>query len=217
MFEVDWDRYRLVDLSYTVVPGEDPDRPFQATRAYIMGRTFKHDVVTHTHVGTHLEFPAHIFPAGKDGTHFPLTRFMGKALLADLVDVRTDSPITAAFLQRSIGDLVRDGDMVIFRNSDSGNRNGPKENLPYLTVEGAQWIADQKIKLIGVENHIQLDVDAPTSEQIHRLLLGRDICIVECLDNLQALTQREFFFAVLPFKARQLDSAWARAFAIEER
>ena len=52
--------------------------------------------------------------------------------------------------------------------------------------------------------------------EVHDILLSRDICLIEFLDNLDALTQPVFYFMCLPFKAAT-DSAWGRAVALETR
>ncbi len=55
MFGIDETKCRVIDLSLCVTtPGTD-NRPMRATRGLLADGTFKHDIATHTHVGTHIE------------------------------------------------------------------------------------------------------------------------------------------------------------------
>lgn len=45
----------------------------------------------------------------------------------------------------------------------------------------------------------------------------REVPLIEGADGLEQLTKKEFFFMALPLKFHELDSAWTRAVAIEER
>lgn len=78
MFSIDTNKYRIVDLSYTVDPDNyPPDRPFALELGYLADRAFKYDVRTHSHVGTHIEAPAHFYEGGRDITSYPLDAFFG--------------------------------------------------------------------------------------------------------------------------------------------
>jgi len=215
MFAIDWSKYRLVDLSYTVVPPGSEDRPFDIERGYLADEAYKHDVRTHSHVGTHVEAPAHFFDGGKDTTEFPLTHFMGRAILLDVADVAPTPQITAAYLEQAIGDLIQEGDILICRNLDANAK--AEGRRPMLTPEAARWLRQQKIKMLGIDTHFGLGEDIQSTRALHDILQSQDVCLVEWLDNLEALQRREFFFMALPYKVRHMDSSWARAVAIEER
>ena len=56
MFVIDPNRYKIIDIAYTVVLGEDVDRPFAIQRALLQDKTFRYDILkAHSHVGTHVE------------------------------------------------------------------------------------------------------------------------------------------------------------------
>jgi len=215
MFTIDWNRYRLVDLSYTVVPPGSEDRPFEIERGYLADRAYKHDVRTHSHVGTHVEAPAHFFDDGKDTTEFPLTHFMGRAILLDVEDVAAMPKITPAYLEQAIGDLIQEGDIIICRNLDTQAKAEGRK--PVLTPEAAHWLRQHRIKMLGIDTHFGLGEDIQSTRALHDILQSEGVCLIEWLDNLEALQRREFFFMALPYKVRQMDSSWARAVAIEER
>ena len=215
MFSIDWSRYRLVDLSYTVVPPGSEDRPFRIEKGYLADNAYKHDVCTHSHVGTHIEAPAHFFEDGKDTTELPLTHYMGRAIPLDIEDVAATPKVTPSVLDQAIGDLIQEGDIVICRNLDEKAK--AEGRRPVLTPEAARWLRPYKIKMLGVDNHFGLGEDIQSGRALHDILQGEDVCLIEWLDNLEALQRREFFLMALPYKVKQMDSSWARAVAIEER
>ena len=213
VFSIDLAAYRIVDLSYTVVPPGTGDRPFVVQRGRLADNAYKFDIVrTHTHVGTHVEAPAHFYLGGTDVTHLPLEAFLGRAVLLDVPDAAAAQEIDSAYLDAAIGDVLQAGDIVICRNSDR-----EAEHLPCFTPEGALWLRDRQIKMLGIDEHFRLGATITAGRALHDILMSRDICLIEFLDNLAELRRREFFFMALPFKCAQIDSAWARAIAIEQR
>lgn len=213
MFNIDLDKYRIIDISYEVVPPGSEDRPFVIERGYLADMAYKYDVTkTHSHVGTHVETPAHFFDGGKDVTELPLTTYFGRAILLEVNSVKETTAITPSYMEKDIGNIIKNGDIVICRNND-------KENIekPYLTPESAQWLRDKKIKMLGIDNNVGLSKDIPTGRQLHDILMGADIPIIEWLDNLDQIKKKEFFLMALPFKVKVMDSSWARVIVIEDK
>lgn len=216
MFDIDLSKYRIVDLSYEVVPPGSEDRPFVIERGYLADMAYKYDVTkTHSHVGTHVETPAHFFDGGKDIVNLPLTTFFGRGILLDIDNIGECPAITAEIAEKAIGDIIRDGDIVIPRNSDQESLKGKKPK-PYLTPESAKWLKDHNIKMLGIDNNVGLSKDIPTGRELHAILMGANIPIIEWLDNLDQLRKRQFFVIAFPFKVRTMDSSWTRVVAIED-
>lgn len=215
MFNIDLTKYRIVDLSYEVVPPGTDDRPFVIERGLLADRAYKHDVLkTHSHVGTHVEAPAHFFDGARDVTDFPLTAFFGRAILLEVDKAGEELAIMPADLEEDIGDLIQEGDIVICRNNNEASIESG--NLPHLTPEAAEWFRDTKIKMLGIDSYVRLSKDVPSGRKLHDILMSQDVTFIEFLDNLDALKKKEFFFMALPFKVKVMDSSWARAVAIEE-
>ena len=161
---------------------------------------------------THVEAPAHFYPDGKDVTSLPLESFFGRAVLLDVPDAAAAQALDGAYLDRALGDLMQAGDIVICRNSDLAARPSP-----CLTPEAALWLRDRQVKMVGIDQHFRLGATITAARALHDILMSRDVCLVEFLDHLAELRRREFFFMALPFQCAQIDSAPARAIAIEER
>jgi len=213
VFSIDLEKYRVVDLSYLVVPPGTPDRPFVIQRGRLGDLAYKFDIVrSHTHVGTHVETPAHFFPGGKDATALALDSFFGRAVLLDVHDSERAQEIDGAYLADALGGLLQNGDILICRNSDARKRPHP-----CFTPEAAVWLRDREVKMVGIGTDFSLGATLTASRAFHDILMSRDVCLVEFLANLAELRRPEFFFMALPFRCAQIDSAPARAIAIEEK
>lgn len=213
MFNIDLDKYRIIDISYEVVPPGSNDRPFVIERGYLADMAYKYDITkTHSHVGTHVEAPAHFFDGGKDVTELPLTTYFGRAVLLEVNNAKETTAIMPSYMEKDIGSIIRNGDIVICRNNDKESTE-----KPYLTPESAQWLRDKKIKMLGIDNNVGLSKDVPTGRQLHDILMSADIPIIEWLDNLDQIKKKEFFLMALPFKVKVMDSSWARVIVIEDK
>ena len=217
MFNIDLSKYRIVDISYEVVPPGSDDRPFVIERGFLADMAYKYDVTkTHSHVGTHVEAPAHFFDGGKDAIQLPLETYYGRAILLEIDDAEKNRAILPPFMDQAIGDICKPGDIIICRNNDKESLKGNRPK-PHLTPEAAQWFVNHKMKMLGIDNNVGLSKDIPSGRKLHDILMSKDIPIIEWLDNLDQIKKREFFLMSLPFKVRIMDSSWARVIAIEDR
>ena len=222
MFSIDFSKYRLVDLGLTIDPDHPtPGRPFKAVRSQLPDTTFKHDVETHTHVGTHVEAPAHFFDGGKDLTAFDITRFAGPAALVD-VDLAPsrDTWITPDFLEREVGSVLAPGWTLLLRNVSERTREATERDPLLASVfaeDAAEWMRDRKISALAFDYpYVDMGRTDEQGLRVHDILLGADILLIEFLDNLHALRRKQFYLLWFPVKAKKLDSCWTRPVAIEE-
>jgi len=222
MLDIDLKKYRVVDLSYEVVPGELEDRPFDMSLGMLGDGTYRYDISrTHSHVGTHIEAPWHYYKSGKTITDFPVTHFMGRGVCLPFRLPAGQLEITQAYIQQEIGGLLRDGDIVLFHNAHNKNlrigrvSEAESRTVPFVTEETATWLRDRKIKMFGFDI-LRLGVTVEEGRKIHDIFMSRDVCLIEWLDHLDELGKREFFFIGLPFKVRGIDSSFVRAAAIVE-
>ena len=54
----------------------------------------------YTHTGTHMDPPAHLFSGRTTLDQFPITQFVGKALVIDCSDLKEGQPITMRYIDR---------------------------------------------------------------------------------------------------------------------
>ena len=83
---------------------------------------------------------------------------------------------------------------------------------PVITPELAAWLAENEISLLGLETP---GVHPQEYEKVHKLLLEKEIVVVEALTNLKQLTQKEVFFMAAPLKFKGRDGSPVRALAME--
>lgn len=206
MFDIDLTKYRVLDLSKEIIPPGTEDRPFRVEKSFLSDRTYKHDVWTHSHVGTHIEASSHFYDNGKDINEYPLEAFFGRAILLDaepgIIDVKV--------IERLVGDIIEEQDIVICRNKQVGS------GYPYLIPESAEWLAEKKIKMLGIDTNFKLGRDVEEGRLIHDILMSKGVTFIEFLDNLHLISKKVFFFIALPYKVK-MDSSWTRAIAIEEK
>jgi len=206
MFDIDLTKYKILDLSKEIIPPGTEDRPFRVEKSFLSDRTYKHDVWTHSHVGTHIEASSHFYDDGKDINEYPLEAFFGRAILLDA----EPGIIDARAIENLIGDIIKEQDIVICRNKKIGS------GYPYLIPESADWLAKKKIKMLGIDTNFKLGRDVEEGRLIHDILMSKGVTFIEFLDNLHLISKRVFFFIALPYRVK-MDSSWTRAIAIEER
>jgi len=213
------EKYRVVDISSTVIPGEDTDRPFAIQRALLQDKTFRYDILkAHSHVGTHVEVGAHFYEGGKSITDYPLETFYGPGILFSIKEMK----VTDKTCEREIGKEIREKDIVVIRN-DTGVKLSKQKvylegdsKLPTLTPEAAQWLANKKVKMLILDS-IRLGEDIEKTRRFHDILMSKGALFVEIVDNLDKITKPRFFVMALPYKVQGLDSSFCRAIVIEER
>ena len=223
LFDINSATHRVVDLSGLVtVPGTN-ERPFRATRGFLADQAFKHDVQTHTHVGTHIESPAHFFEDGRELEAYSLDRFYGRGVVFEFEGVDGEA-VDGATLESDIGGLVHENDIVLCRNNHPDWRRIDAEDrsrLPYLCADGATWLAERRAKMVVIDSNTGIRVaNGPeSSRENHAILMapGIETLLLEGADGLENLTRKELFFVALPFRVKGVDSAWTRAVAVEER
>ena len=175
-----------------------------------------------THIGTHVDAPFHFHADGVTVDNMPLERYMGPARLLDLRQTAQSlTPLSVADLLQAGGTpaAVRDQIVVLFTGWAAAESGGVRfySQGPYLSNEGAAYLADNGVNAVAVDFPIDKHPATPQSTihdfPVHRLLLGQGIPLIENLINLDQLAGREFELWALPIKLLDGDGAAARAVA----
>jgi kynurenine formamidase len=212
---------RLIDLSHPLEDGQlsypsDPEIHVAPHRTMESHGVNVSRITMGTHQGTHLDAPFHFFTDGATLDRIPLERFYGPARLVDLAPggaLEPKMPLTVeTFGQHA--DAFEPGARVIYRTGWDRMFGRPEffTDVPSLTLDAAQWIADTRIALLGM--------DTPTPSKIagrecHYALLraGVEIVIVEGLANLDQLPEH-FTFVGFPLNLKGRDGSPIRAVAV---
>lgn len=215
----DLKNFEIIDISYTVVPGEDADRPFAIQKALLPDLTFRYDILkTHSHVGTHVEVGAHFYEGGKSITDIPLERFHGPGVLLSVKEM----VVTRDTCENALGNRIQEGDIIVIRN-DTGIKLTKQQlylegddKLPKLTPSAAKWLVKYNPKLM-VLDFIRFGEDIDETRQFHDILMSQGVNFLEFVANLEKITQERFYVMALPYKVQGLDSSFCRAIVIQEK
>src|SRR3990172_3740631 len=223
---------KVIDLSQSLGPGT-ANIPGHPPIEYRLIHTHEEHFRTNAvitfsvHVGTHVDPPYHFIPDGPTIDEVPLDRLMGPAHVfrgANRCRGRGHAPITVDDLLAD-GPLPKDGlgGKIVLINSgwaeDAYNKPNYYTEGPYLAVETAEWLVEQGVHAVGLENPpddyrpgIRSRGDGP----VHVALLSKGICIIENLCNMESLKLRDVWVSALPIKIQRGCGGTARVVAVED-
>jgi len=168
------------------------------------------------HVGTHVDAPLHLFVDGPGFDQIPSGHLSGVGVVWHL-DVRPFEDITVAMLEAKRPRL-RPGDLLLL---DTGwaqrfGRDDYYDN-PALTLDAAQWLVDQGVKLIGVDFATPdqaLPRRAPDFDwPVHQILLSNGVLVAENLADCSALADRRVEIVCGALNVEGADGSPARILA----
>jgi arylformamidase len=157
-----------------------------------------------THLGTHVDPPAHYLETGATVDQLPLETLVGPGVVADL---RGCSQIDRRALeQASIADYNR----VLMKTN-----NGPlllespfQQDYDHLTEDGARYLVESKVRLVGID-YLSIENHANPGSPVHHILLEAGVLVVEGV-HLLDIPPGEYEVFCLPLKIKGADGAPAR-------
>ncbi len=164
-----------------------------------------HQLLLYTHGGTHVDAPSHFVPGGTDVASMPLDTLIGPALVADATPDGEDITMAAIKWPRE----PRPGDRVIIRSGWETLQGTPEyfTQTPCLGLDVASYLAEKGVVMVG------LDLPTPNRHhphEVHDILLGKQIVIIEALTNLTRIPTAEGTLICLPLPLVALDGSPAR-------
>lgn len=164
------------------------------------------------HCLTHVDAPHHFLNDSRTVESLPLDVLIGPVqvvALPDEISLVTASVLgTASILPGTKRILMKTRNSYLW---SAGDRKF-HEDFVAITPDGAEWLVDHEILLVGVDylSVAQYKQGGPT----HRILLSAGIIIVEGLD-LSAVEPGSYDLVCLPLKILGSDGAPARAILIK--
>lgn len=169
-----------------------PENPFNVTEIRMVA-----------HAGTHVDAPLHYYADGPDAAVIPPDRLRGPGVVWR-IDAAPDQAIDTDALV-ACRPLLRPGDMLALDTGWAARAGTAEyERHPSLTAAAADWLVEQRIKLLACDfatPDLVYHLRAPGFDwPVHRALLSRGILICEHLTGHAALAGRraEFHFGALP-------------------
>ena len=215
---------KLIDLTHTidndmpVYPGTEGPSLTQAT-------TYEKDGYKETlmhmfsHVGTHMDAPAHLLAGHKTLDEFDPQQFVGKALIVDCRHLGEGDKITMKEVYAKGEDRAKAAEYLIFMTGWD-KRWGDESyfgDYPIITDEVADFAIETGKKGLGFDV-IGLDPISDLNLTLHKKVFNAsDMVIIENLCHLEDVYEQsacEFTLVAAPIKYKNADGAPIRALAI---
>ncbi|MBN3522400.1 cyclase family protein [Paenibacillus apiarius] len=174
-------------------------------------------ITMNLHTGTHMDAPAHLGEFELTLDRIPVGQFQGRMVFVPLQDRGAKHPIGRADLEPYAAQL--DEHSIVLLYTGWGEKRGwTKEWIyesPYLSNEGARYLAERGIKAVGID-HFSIGGTGEENEETHRIVLGANIWVAEGLQlNDPALREGEWHVMALPLHIRDSSGAPARVVAFQ--
>lgn len=171
-----------------------------------------------THIGTHVDAPAHAIADGAGIDDLEVGRFVETAHVVG-VDAEPLEAIAVDDVAPALNGLAP-GDAVVIRAGWEDHVGTERyHDHPYFTADLAEWFVEHGVGLVGMDF---LTPDRPPGERpdgftypVHTELLGNDVLILENLTNTAELVGQSTTIAVAPIKLPGADGAPVRAMAVD--
>lgn len=203
-------------MKYTISPGEliDVTMPLSDnTPAWPGDVRFRKDtsaahgfrsskLTMSSHCGTHIDPPAHLARYSTFVDDIPLSRLILPAVVVNCTGSRKIE-------KGLIEDLSLEGKSLILKTSSEPSIDicDPMD-YPYLSAEAAELAVAKGVKIMGIDT---FSVDPPDSADVHEILLGASIPILENL-LLDDVFPGNYLLICFPLKIIDGDGAPVRAF-----
>ena len=250
--------YRIVDLSFPIIDGGGFGRPAKITYSDHSSRgnaladqlgidpddidrkanAMEEFSVLTTHTGTHFDAPWHYTDTTQGEPaltidQVPLEWCFGPGVWLDLSYKAPGEDITGEDIKEAVGKIdytIRPRDIVLIKTG-AGACYGQDfcDNMNAgMTREATLWLADQGVKLAGIDaccwdRPPQLQIESIKKGERkgrymegHRAAGERGMCILEWLTNLDELPHYGFTVYAFPVKIERAGGSWVRVIAIVE-
>ncbi len=159
-----------------------------------------------SHTGTHMDAPVHFLKGGKGIDAMPYEASNGPARV---LWIPGRGEISADALERH---RIRRGERLLLKTANStrlAKRRRFTKDFVHLSTQACELLARRGVRCVGVD-YLSVGGYHTNGGEVHRLLLGAGIWIIEGLD-LSRVSSGRHELACLPLKIAGGDGAPARA------
>lgn len=210
---------KVIDLTYTikeemtVFPGTEMPKLIN-TSNYEKDGFRETSISIYSHVGTHMDPPAHIYPDRTTLDEFPASQFVGKGLVIDCRDLNEGEDITLDCILK-YGKKAEEVDFLLFNTGWDKYWGTDKYfgDYPCVNDDVLDYVVNGNYKGIGFDT---IGIDPVLDENLSRhkkLFKDKDIVNIENLKNLELCGEEIFKFSCCPLKIENSDGAPVRAIA----
>ena len=213
----------IIDLSHPIHSGlqthpglpAPTTTPFRTRASYraATGTDFQVDQVTMVgNTGTYLDSPFHRFANGGDLASVPLSSVVD--LPTVVLDVRHDRAVGLESLSELQHEDLTGAAVLLHTGGDRHwGTDAYSEQAPFLTAEGAEWLAERRPALVGIDS-VNIDDLDDQSRPAHTALLGAGVLVLEHLTALVELPERGARLHSAPPAWRGVGTWPVRAYAL---
>ena len=180
---------KWIDISLTLKSNMvhwPTDPPFSVERVRDMdkGDTVNLSKITMgAHSGTHVDAPVHFIKGAKGVDRISMDLLIGPARIIEIADADTIKEKELA------GHGIKKGERILLRTRNSTSKLLHKddftEDFVYLEKDAVEFLVDRGIKTLGVD-YLSVGGYKKDGPDVHRMLLGAGILIIEGLDLTEA-------------------------------
>ncbi len=211
---------KIIDLTHTisenmpVYPGTERPKLAQANTYEKDG--FKETLMTmYSHTGTHMDPPAHLYANRTTLDKFPITQFIGSAVVIDCSELEEGGRITMEHINKN-REIADKAEFLIFRTGwdKYWGKDEYYGDYPFIDNDVAEYIVSNNKKGVGLDT-IGLDPIRDENLTLHKKLFKEnEIVIIENLTDLKLVGNDLFTFFALPLKHENADGSPIRAVAV---
>jgi arylformamidase len=160
------------------------------------------------HMGTHIDFPAHVIKGGKTSNDFDIADLIGNGLIIEVPP--GELSVTKDFVKKH---SILCNDFVFFRTANSKLSKYTKFSDKYVYIEpdAAEELINIGVKIVGID-YMSVDKYDSVGLPVHKSLLSRDILVVEGLELNNVPMGRCKIF-IMPIKINGMDGLPVRVVA----
>lgn len=207
----------IYDLTVTIWPGMPTWPGEEDIRLDPVSRISLGDVANvsrlalGTHTGTHVDAPWHFHDAGPTVDQLPLEVLVGEGYVADMGQATQIGPeeLRQAEIPAGVTRLLLKTTNSRYWAHDKG---GFQKDFVAVTPEGAQWIVERGIRLIGID-YLSVERFGSLDHAVHRTFATQGVIAIEGL-NLGEIPAGWYQILCLPLKIAGADGAPARVIAV---
>jgi len=204
----------IYDLSHSlnnespVFPGSSS--PVFKSIATIEGKGYRETKLEfQSHLGTHIDAPAHMLADGKMLDQMDISAFLGKALI---IEVDEKIPVIEKEIVSEFQNDLDEADFVLFKTGWSKYWGDKKyfDEFPTLSSGALEYLLQFSLKGIGFDT-ISADPIESTDYKNHYSIFEKGIIIIENLVFSENLNEKKGEFSCYPIPFEKADGSPVRA------
>lgn len=159
------------------------------------------------HSGTHIDFPAHVLKDGKTSSDYDIEKFIMDGVIIEVP--RDYNSISKDFISQL---RLNPRSCVFFktRNSEVSKQTSFIKDYVYFEPEAAEALLNKQVSVVGID-YISVDSSEAEELPVHKILLSKDVLIVENLE-LKGIEPGNCKIFIAPTKIADMDGLPARVF-----